>query len=102
MTGPGTEPSATRRHLGRTHLIAGVLLVAAVSAGTAAATVDSSNSGNQSVVLVNQQDGRVLDRVGFSLKRELDDTVDNKNGAAAVSAGCDGCRTVAVAVQVVL
>lgn len=61
-----------------------------------------SRSGDHSVVLVNRTDGRVLERAGFSTQRELGDTVDNGNAAAAVSADCHECRTVAVAVQVVL
>ncbi len=67
-----------------------------------AATEPWSSSGDNNVVLVNRQDDRTLERAGFSTQRELGDTVDNANSAAAVSAACSDCRTVAVAVQVVL
>lgn len=56
---------------------------------------------NNEVVLVNRQDGRKHDRAGFGTARVTGDTAANKNGAAAFSS-CVDCRTVAVAVQIVL
>lgn len=102
MTDTTSSPSPPRRRWLTRPAVAIVLIVAAIGAGTAVATVANSNDGNHSVVLVNEQDARALQRAGFSLQRELGDTVDNRNAAAAVSSGCEGCRTVAVALQVVL
>jgi putative peptide zinc metalloprotease protein len=53
------------------------------------------------VVLVNTQDGRHLARSSVAVAPVLGDVVDNQNAAYAYSR-CSDCRTVAVAVQVVL
>lgn len=79
-----------------------VVAVAALVAGGGAYALTGDNSGNHSVVLVNRHDGKAESKAGFSLKSVSGDVVDNANAAVAVSADCSGCRTVAVALQVVL
>jgi hypothetical protein len=62
----------------------------------------NSASGKNEVVEIVQQDGRSASKTGFSMKRTSQDTVDNVNAAAATSAGCSDCQSIAVAVQIVL
>jgi putative peptide zinc metalloprotease protein len=81
--------------------ILAVAVALALGAGAAVAATESA-SGDNHVILINEQDGRTLDRAGFSTQHALGDIVDNQNAAVATSAGCTGCRTVATAVQVVL
>lgn len=56
---------------------------------------------NNEVVVLNVTDGSFKNRAGFGTARITGDTVDSQNAAAATSS-CSDCRTVAVAVQVVL
>jgi hypothetical protein len=92
-------PSSAKRH---SKLLAFVAMLVFLAGAGASSTVTQSSAGDHSVVVVNRHDDRSVARTGFSTRRELGDTVDASNGAAAVSADCTGCRTVAVAVQVVL
>ena len=81
-----------------------VVVVMLVGAGTAAGlTGDSAGGGIQSnvVVVVNTKDNSVATKAGMLVAHDATDTVANGNAAAA-SASCTDCRTVAVAVQVVL
>ena len=94
---------AKRQRLSRVKRFIPVATVAVVVATMAGAiAVTTGNSGNQSVVLVNKQDGKAESRSGYQTAKNMSDAVDNQNAAAATSADCTGCRTVAVAVQVVL
>jgi putative peptide zinc metalloprotease protein len=52
-------------------------------------------------VAVNTKDGSSVFKLAFSIKRVADSVVDPTNAAVAY-ASCDGCETVAVAIQVVL
>ena len=52
-------------------------------------------------VAVNTKDGSSVFKFAFSIKRVADDVVDPQNAAVAY-AGCTGCETVAVSIQVVL
>lgn len=56
---------------------------------------------NNEVVVLNMTDGRFANRAGFGVARVTGDTAENQNAAAATSS-CSDCRTVAVAVQIVL
>ena len=56
---------------------------------------------NNEVVVLNSTDGRFAHRAGSGIARVTGDTVENQNAAAATSS-CTDCRTVAVAVQIVL
>lgn len=80
------------------------LVVVALLAGgmSLAIAVTNGNSGNQAIVVVNHQDGKHESKTGFSVAKDMGDTVDNQNAAAATSSGCVECHTVAVAVQIVL
>ncbi len=53
------------------------------------------------VVVKNFSDGRVASRVGTGIARVTGDSPQNQNAAVAASS-CTDCRTVAVAVQIVL
>lgn len=89
------------KQLKRAAPIVTIAVVVGAMAGAMALTA-GGNSGNHSVVLVNKQDGKTESRSGYMTSKNMSDTVDNQNAAAATSANCTGCRTVAVAVQVVL
>lgn len=58
-------------------------------------------SGNNVVVLVNTHDGKIETKSADGVARETGDVVDNANAAYSYSR-CTDCRTVAVAMQVVL
>ncbi|HEV3475359.1 MAG TPA: hypothetical protein VG602_08340 [Actinomycetota bacterium] len=85
----------------------GTILGLAVSwSGVAPATgqldEDSGDAGgDNAVVLVNTKDGFSAFRLSFRVLRVNQDVVDQANAAVAFSS-CEGCRTVAVAVQVLL
>ena len=64
------------------------------------ATGQNGQSGKNVIVEVNTHDGKTESKTGLSVKHESGD-VYNTNAAAATSS-CNECRTVAVAVQVVL
>jgi hypothetical protein len=68
---------------------------------TGAIALTGSNAGNQAIVVVNHQDGKSESKTGFNVAKDMGDIVDNQNAAAATSSGCAGCRTIAVAVQVI-
>jgi putative peptide zinc metalloprotease protein len=72
--------------------------VVLVLAGPAAARAEGADNV---VVVVNTKDGRFLYRVSLKLQRAPGDVVDESNAAVAV-ASCDGCQTVAVALQALL
>lgn len=80
------------RRLATLPLIA-VMLVGAAPQAFAAA--------DNAVVAINTKDDTFVWRQGFKITRSNGDTVDESNGAAAVSS-CERCRTAAVAFQVVL
>ncbi|MEA2434284.1 MAG: putative peptide zinc metalloprotease protein [Actinomycetota bacterium] len=69
------------------------------------ASDDSSTSGSQNpdnvVVKVNKKDGSSVFKLGFKVIKVMGDTVDSGNAAAAVSS-CESCRTVVIAISVVL
>ncbi len=56
---------------------------------------------NNEVVVRNTVDGHFANRAGFGIARVTGDVAENQNAAAATSS-CTDCRTVAVAVQIVL
>jgi len=105
-----------------TLLLGGVSIARATGDGTTDTTSDTttesgtttseSNGGitpegggggnvNNEVVVLNTVDGRFANRAGFGTARVTGDTAENQNAAAATSS-CSDCRTVAVAVQIVL
>jgi hypothetical protein len=66
-----------------------------------AAHAESWGSANNYVYLYNTTDNALLSRASTSVARQEGNTVANQNVAYAKST-CTGCRTVAVAVQVVI
>lgn len=78
-------------------LILATLVAIAVLAATPAAWAQSQDN---TAVATNTKDGKSVFKLAFSVKRVTGD-VDAKNTAVAY-ASCEDCRTVAVAIQVVL
>lgn len=77
------------------------LLAAAVTAAVlAVAPAVSAQSQDNTAAVSNTTDGRSVFKLAFSVKKVTGD-VDAQNTAAAYSS-CEDCRTVAVAIQVVL
>jgi hypothetical protein len=69
--------------------------VVATGVGTAEAAADNA------VVAINRTDGTYLPREALKIERVSGDTIDEGNGAAAVTS-CHGCEAAAVAVQVLV
>src|SRR5437588_3958854 len=79
-------------------VVAGLLL----AAGAAAPAETGGGGGpNNVVVVVNTKDGSTKTKSSSQVAHDMTDVVDNGNAAVAESS-CTGCRTVAVAVQIVL
>jgi putative peptide zinc metalloprotease protein len=78
-------------------------LVLGASAGALPALADEGNgsSGDNAAVAVNTKDGSSLFDFAFDIVRVTDSVIDNENVAVAY-ASCEECRTVAIAVQIVL
>lgn len=74
---------------------------AAAPAGASAQIGDAGPGDQNAAVAVNTKDGSSLFRLAFSIRRVVDETVDNENVAFAY-ASCADCQTVAVAFQIVL
>jgi putative peptide zinc metalloprotease protein len=89
--------------LRRSFLASVVSLVAVVTfAGPAPAQTSTVPSGpDNAAVAVNTKDGSSVFKLAFSVKKVSGDTVSPTNTAVAY-ASCADCRTVAVAIQVVL
>ncbi len=65
-------------------------------------TISQTGSNPDNVVVQqNTKDGSSIFKLGFKVIRVLGETVDSGNAAAAV-ASCEACRTIAVAISVVL
>lgn len=81
--------------------LARVAIVAITGVALAAAPVAAAYAGDNVAVAVNTKDGTSIFKLAFSIKHVMGDVVDESNAAVAY-ASCDSCRTVAVAIQVVL
>jgi putative peptide zinc metalloprotease protein len=57
--------------------------------------------GDNTAVATNTQDGSLVFRLAFDLQLITDGVVDQSNAALA-SATCDGCRTLAIAIQILI
>ena len=78
------------------------LLAFAVAVAFGAARPDIAHaSGDNAAVAINTKDGSSVFRLAFSIRRVAGDVVDNTNAAVAYS-NCEGCKSVAIAVQIVL
>jgi putative peptide zinc metalloprotease protein len=71
------------------------------AAGTARADDANGNGDDNAAVAINLKDGASVFRFAFELRQTMNDVVDSTNAAVAYSQ-CENCRTVALAVQVVL
>ena len=79
-----------------------VALAALVAAaGLAAVHPDLAAAQDNAAVAVNTKDSSSVFRLAFSINRVARDVVDSTNAAVAV-ASCTECKTVALAIQVVL
>jgi len=87
-----------------THLLlATALSCAVVLAGTGFAAGDTAAGGANNVVLVsNSLDNTPVARSKLAVAHDRAPTVANANIASASSTNCTGCRTVAVAMQLVV
>lgn len=86
----------------RLHTLLLVLALAlGLGAGLPAAASADGRSGDNSAVAINTTDGSSLFRFSWDVTRESGETVDNHNEAVAYSK-CEGCRTTAIAFQIVL
>lgn len=61
----------------------------------------NANGGDNLALAVNTKDDSSVVKFAFEVRRVMNEVVDNTNAAVAV-ASCENCRTVAVAIQVVL
>ena len=62
---------------------------------------DTVNGGDNLALAVNTKDDSSVVKFAFDVRRVMNKIVDNTNAAVAV-ASCENCRTVAVAIQVLL
>jgi putative peptide zinc metalloprotease protein len=77
------------------------LLTLLLAAGFSAAWPAHARADDNTAIAINTKDGAALFKFAFSVKRVAGDVVDNTNAAAAI-ASCEDCRTVAIAIQIVL
>jgi putative peptide zinc metalloprotease protein len=77
-----------------------LLAIAAVGAG-AALPSGAAAQGDTTAVAVNTRDESSIFRLAFNIRRVTGDVVDQTNAAVAISS-CEECRTVAIAIQVLL
>jgi putative peptide zinc metalloprotease protein len=61
----------------------------------------AASAQDNAAVAINTKDGSSIFRLAFDVRRTMHDVVDSSNAAVAFSS-CESCRTVAVAIQVVL
>jgi putative peptide zinc metalloprotease protein len=78
-----------------------VILAAALGCLALAAPAHSAGGADNGAVAVNTKDGSSVFRLAFHVTRVMGDTVSSTNAAVAY-ASCTDCKTVAVAIQVVL
>jgi hypothetical protein len=84
----------------RTLTLVCALVVALGVAGSAGA--DASGGANQVVIVQNTTDGATLVNARTQVVPVSSDTVTSANIATAVNAGCTGCHSTAVAVQILI
>ena len=103
-TDPDPDPHGHPMRLLR---LLALLLVAAVAALAPATTAwaddddGGGNSGDNLAQAVNEEDGGDVFDLAFDIRRVMNGVVDQTNTAVAYSS-CSNCRTIAIAVQVVL
>jgi putative peptide zinc metalloprotease protein len=80
--------------------IALILVIALVGLGFSAAKPSIAHADNAAVA-VNTKDGSSVFRFAFKVKKVMGDVVEEENAAVAF-ASCTSCRTMAIAVEIVL
>jgi putative peptide zinc metalloprotease protein len=90
---------ARRARLLAAFLVALVLALAPPAGAQDAGT--NGNAGDNAAIAVNTKDGASVFKLAFAVTRTMGEVVDNQNAAVAYSS-CTACKTVAIAVQVVL
>ncbi|MFN2588282.1 MAG: hypothetical protein ABR613_09230 [Actinomycetota bacterium] len=76
-------------------------IVVAITIALSALAVGPVLAQDSAAVAINTKDGSSIFRLAFNVHRTMSDVVDSSNAAVAY-ASCEDCRTVAVAIQVVL
>jgi putative peptide zinc metalloprotease protein len=71
------------------------------AAPTTAEPTTPAASKDNAAVATNTVDGSLVFRLAFDLRFILDGAIDHSNAAVAY-ASCDGCRTIAIAIQVLI
>lgn len=66
------------------------------------ANAQTAGGANNIVIVTNTSDGQTVSRSGMMVSFDPGDTVANNNLAIATSTACEGCRTVSVAMQVIV
>src|ERR671934_2267638 len=79
-----------------------LLALSAAFALTTSAGADVSGGANHVVIAQNTTDGATIVNAGTQVVPTAGDTVTSANIAAAVNAGCTGCHSTAVAVQILI
>jgi putative peptide zinc metalloprotease protein len=78
-----------------------LLLAGGFSAAWPAGARADEGGGDNLAIAINTKDGASLFKFAFSIKKVAGDVVDNTNAAVAY-ASCTDCRTIAIAIQIVL
>jgi hypothetical protein len=84
-----------------TKRFAAVLTAFLVATGFAAATPSTAGAQDSAAVAVNLKDGAEVLKFAFKVVRVNRDVVDQTNAAVAY-ASCEACRTIAIAIQVLI
>ena len=79
-----------------------LFLACALAAIAVTITIPPRAGADNVVVATNSRDDSSVFRVSVAIRRVGRDVVDEANVAVAAGNGCDGCRTVAVAMEAVL
>jgi Fe-S cluster biogenesis protein NfuA len=79
-----------------------VFALAVAFGAVASAGADPSGGANHVVIVQNDTDGATLARASTQVVPVASDTVTSANIAAAINAGCTGCHSTAVAVQILI
>ena len=86
----------------RRRILTLVAVLAAALAVVGSAGADASGGANHVVIAQNTTDGATVVNAGTQVVPVSSDTVTSANIAAAVNAGCTGCHSTAVAVQILI
>ncbi|MFL6030862.1 MAG: hypothetical protein ACJ74D_12650 [Gaiellaceae bacterium] len=88
--------------LNRRRILTVLCALVATLGAAGSAGADASGGANHVVIVQNTTDGATLVHAGTQVVPTAGDTVTSANIAAAVNAGCTGCHSTAVAVQILI